>query len=319
MMQEKKPKTDFWHRQAERLWHGYHRLMRTWPIWYYVLNRSSREVWRRHQPAIGAVAHALIARLERDGIAVVPLGELFEDPLLLSRLQAITRERQGSAALPDAVSPRPEGETEKDVEKRFMRYLWGGGGTYPVIDLEDPFIQFALDERTLGIIAAYLGSAPKLQGFSLQETRIVPAGSPSYLSQRWHRDPDDKKLVKAFLYLSDVLDEGAGPFMYVKYSHFGGRWRNLYPQRPPVGRYPPSGAVEAAVSGDDIRVCLGRAGTLIFCDTSGLHRGGYSTSSRRLMFVAGFVSAASRFQANYRRPPGLALAGLSPLARHALG
>lgn len=302
----------------ERLWHAYHRTRRAWPIWYYCLNRSSRKAWARHTPGLGAVERTVVAALERVGIAIVPFGELFGDSTLFPALQARAAWRRTKSRPPDAPSVSAKGEIEKDREKRFMRYLWGGGGTYPVIERDDPFIGFTLDQRILGIVGAYLGSAPKLQGFSLQETRLVSPGSPQYLSQRWHRDPDDKKLVKVFLYLSDVSDDGAGPFMYVTRSHYGGRWRNLYPQRPPVGRYPPPGAVEASVPAGDIQVCLGGSGTLIFCDTSGLHRGGYSTSRSRLMFVAGFVSAASRFPISYRQPPEFDRARLSPLAGYAL-
>ena len=36
---------------------------------------------------------------------------------------------------------------------------------------------------------------------------------------------------------------------------------------------------------NDIRVCTGRAGTVVFCDTTTLHRGGYATKSERTMFT----------------------------------
>ena len=75
----------------------------------------------------------------------------------------------------------------------------------------------------------------------------MPEGSEAVSSQRWHRDPEDRKLCKVFIYLNDV-DENAGHFTYVKGSHYLGKWGKLFPQKPPKGFYPPSGAVENIVS-----------------------------------------------------------------------
>jgi ectoine hydroxylase-related dioxygenase (phytanoyl-CoA dioxygenase family) len=129
-------------------------------------------------------------------------------------------------------------------------------------------------------------------------TIVVPIDSEAYLSQRWHRDPEDKKLVKVFMYINDV-DEGTGPFTYVVGSQYGGKWRYLFPQRPPAGSYPIQGGVEKIVKQSDIKVCVAPAGTIIFCDTSGLHKGGFSTEKSRLMSMSCFVSSASRYPKNY--------------------
>ena len=50
-------------------------------------------------------------------------------------------------------------------------------------------------------------------------------------SQRWHRDFNDRHLLKAFLYLVDV-DEETGPFEYVAGSARGGPLRHHWPWRP---------------------------------------------------------------------------------------
>jgi hypothetical protein len=110
-------------------------------------------------------------------------------------------------------------------------------------------------------------------------------------SQNWHRDGEDRQVLKIFIYLNDV-DEETGPFMYVKESIKGLKYGKLFPQRPPEGSYP-NESVDKAVSPEDIKLCLGKAGTVIFCDTTGLHRGGYAFSKERTMFTASYQASSS--------------------------
>ena len=48
-------------------------------------------------------------------------------------------------------------------------------------------------------------------------------GSTRVSSQRWHRDYNDERLVKVFIYLTDV-DEDTGPLEYVPGSTLGGEY-----------------------------------------------------------------------------------------------
>lgn len=103
-------------------------------------------------------------------------------------------------------------------------------------------------------------------------------------------------------------------------SQFGGRYGHLFPQRPPSGIYPPAGAVEELVKEADIKYCTGRAGTVIFCDTSGLHKGGYATGAERIMFTDGFQSEAGPRPIRYNKPEGFAdfYKNLNPIQKFAL-
>jgi hypothetical protein len=130
----------------------------------------------------------------------------------------------------------------------------------------------------------------KLKYMTLNETIPVGDEAPQH-SQKWHRDPEEKRQMKTFIYLNDV-DSETGPFTYVKRSQFGSPiYGNLFPQELPLGVYPPDGAVEKAVAAEDIISATGKAGTLIFCDTAGLHRGGYAKSKSRMMFTGFYPSA----------------------------
>lgn len=310
--------------QLDRISRLYYRSRNIWPIWHFLLNRQGRRVWASAGEALVPVGRGIAKTLAKEGIAITNLDLLFPGESPLPAMQAYARrrfeERTREAAPAPSAPVVPDGKPRfKYYVKDFLLDLWEGGVRYPAFEFSNPFIRFALDESILAIAAAYLGSAPKFNDFTLQATLPVEPGTPQAYSQRWHRDPEDKRMAKAFIYLSDVPDASAGAFTYIRGSHYGGRWQRLYPQRPPVGRYPEPGAVERIVPASDIRVCTGPVGTVIFCDTSGLHRGGYTTGRERLMLTAAYVTGASVHPPRYPRPNNLAFASSLPLlARYAI-
>ena len=74
----------------------------------------------------------------------------------------------------------------------------------------------------------YRGLATKLYYLDNWFTPPYAGADQRIASQRWHRDPEEEHVVKAFLYLSDV-DEEAGPFEYVKGSPPGNRYGESSP------------------------------------------------------------------------------------------
>ncbi len=121
-----------------------------------------------------------------------------------------------------------------------------------------------------------------------------------------------------FLYLNDV-DEGAGPFTYVQYSHGGGRHRHIFAQEPPSGspKMPPD--ADEKIPHEDVRVCTGAAGTIVFADTSGLHRGGFARERERLMYTSVYTPPASWTPIIYAYPDHFSMPpALTPLQRYAI-
>ncbi|MDP3727437.1 MAG: hypothetical protein Q8R35_02235 [bacterium] len=277
------------------------------PVWFWLMNRQSRERFRRHPGAPDAVEKRIIGELKTSGIAVTHLEELFPGRDLLGVFQ-----RHAVDALAAAKVGRKKG---------FLRYAWRDSADTILLDLTDPLVRLAIEPNILEVVNAYMGMWTKLDFFSLAVTVPVQDGTDPAGSQRWHRDPGDRRICKLFLYLTNVTDTSAGPFCYVQNSHEGGRWRGVYPPRPDDGYYPPAGDIERAVPPTDIQECFGRAGTLIFCDTTGLHRGGYSTSRERIMFTAAYSAKWSlTHPIKYRYPKRFdtELTTLSPLQHHAI-
>lgn len=269
----------------------YYLLRSSLPAWRF-LNRRGRRRWQEYlvKHPLNFIQKKIISELKQNGIAISSFKDIFSQELLNNlvaeakkyQLRFQTDKKFQEEIMSNKVL------TGKGAKKDFLIPYYGGAWTKPVIDFNNSFIKLSLDEMILAVAAGYLGSAPKLNSFSLQET-VVSNDSEARLSQRWHRDPEDRKLLKMFLYLNDVLEESTGPFTYIVGSHRDGKWGRLFPQQPPQGVYPPAGAVEKVVPKEDIKMCLGKSGTLIFADTAGLHRGGLSTQKSRLMFVAGYV------------------------------
>jgi hypothetical protein len=105
-------------------------------------------------------------------------------------------------------------------------------------------------------------------------------------SQSWHRDPEDPNVCKVFVYFSEV-SEDSGPFEYVLCSHLN--WWDLC---PPC-RYPPQPIDDSVIPSQLFAKVTGGPGTVAFCQTSGLHRGGHGEKART-MAVLSFVPEQSQ-------------------------
>lgn len=270
------------------------------------MTRRSRALWAAHPTRLDDISARIVRDVERDGIALTSVDELFGNAVslraLIDRFHALeTRADQGT-------------------KKAFLKYLWE---RRPLLDPDEPFLAVARSRRVLDIVNAYLGMCAKLHFYSANVTIPAPDGEVPQGSQRWHRDPGGPRMLKLFLYLSDVDEIGAGPLMYVKGTQHGGKWQHIFPRRMfgRLGCYPAPGAVKTQVPESDIFPAMGSAGTIIFCDTLGLHRGGYSTTKERRMFTASYIMPGDVGNAWFFRytPETMErIAALDPVTRFAL-
>lgn len=194
----------------------------------------------------------------------------------------------------------------ENPRKPFLIEYWPTGG---VLDFANPFVtKVALNPKILAVVTKYLGCWPRLYDYRLWETKVVPETQQKIYSQSWHRDPEDRKLLNVFIYLNDVLDIGTGPFHYIPKSQRGGIFQKEFPQLlPPKASYPGDRNVEERFSKDQIMVCIAPAGTLIFADTAGLHKGGFSTKKPRLMSKCLYITDGNfkRHKTRYSLPKNL--------------
>ncbi len=279
---------------------AYFSVRNSWPIWYGVLNRGARTQFAQHTPSLNTIQTTILQNLERDGIAFTSLEQLFPGQQALETLQhyTTTLEERGAA----------------NTKKEFLLPYWE---LSPHLDTTNPFLTYSLSPIVLDIVNSYDRMWRRLNYYSLAKTVPIGEKAPQF-SQRWHRDNEEKRMVKFFIYLNDV-DSEAGPFTYVKGSQFkGAKYGTLFPQKLPLGVYPPSGAVEKAVQAEDIIKATGTAGTVIFCDTAGLHRGGHAISKHRIMFTAFYPSSWWTESPRYVMTEEVQKSPLSEEARYAL-
>jgi ectoine hydroxylase-related dioxygenase (phytanoyl-CoA dioxygenase family) len=144
----------------------------------------------------------------------------------------------------------------------------------------------------LDLANAYLRMWSKLEYFDTWYTVPQAADEERVASQRWHRDYNDRHLLKAFLYLVDV-DEANGPFQYVPGSAGSGPYAGEWPWRPLGENYPDETALAERIPSADVQTFTGPAGTLLFCNTSGFHRGGFTTGKPRVLATWTYSSPAS--------------------------
>lgn len=293
-------------------------------VWTYIVNGKARRLWQNTPAELSEKEKAIVRSLRETGIAVAPASDIIPETMLgeLTRRAFLRWQDPGvQKRAQERLKMAESSEKPAGVRKFFLVNLWDGAADpasgMPVLDITHPFLRFSLSAPVLRIVNAYLEMFAKFRLWHLEMT-IPSAGKlRAIASQQWHRDPEDQKLVKVFLYLNDV-DETAGPFTYLKYSHLGGKWRNVFPQHPPRGtlKMPPD--ADQYVPKEDILVATGRAGTVIFCDTSGLHKGGYARTNPRMMYTSAYTTRGSFWPIRYAYPKELATETLSPAARFAI-
>jgi hypothetical protein len=278
-------------------------------------NRSSRRKFAQHHPVLDELQQDILQRLRKDGYAVVPFADLVGDAAVWPELEAeaarFAAETEAGLA---AESKGGEAALRRREGKEFLvrKYAYG-----VELRLDDPWLRLGYNRRLLDVANSYVGMWSKLEYVDLWYTPPIE-DSERKSSQRWHRDFNDRHLLKAFLYLVDV-DEDTGPFEYVAGSAPGGELDHLWPWRPLGDNYPPEDEL-AAKTADRAVTFTAPKGTIIFCNTSGFHRGGFAKTKPRVLATVTYsspASLASLTEPNYS-VTGAETNGLDPEQRFAL-
>lgn len=287
----------------------YYRSRMSTPIWQ-ILNLGAIRHFKQQPPQLTSAQQKILISLKRDGIATAHIQDLLPDSLW-NEFKAYIDARITSQEVQQSIATRrlkPTGRGDKYYNITLVEN--------PRLDLKNPMFRSAIHESVLGIVNSYFGLWTKFRGIRLWASLPVSQGAARHASQNWHRDPEDRKIIKTFIYFNDV-DQDTGPFTYIKGSHEGGKWRYLYPQIPPLGSYAPAGALDDIIPPEDIFEGTGPTGTIIFCDTSGLHRGGYCKKNTRYMYLGVYASKTSVEPLGYIPTPA-DLSTLPQVSRYAL-
>jgi hypothetical protein len=256
--------------------------LRNFPfIHKYILNFVNVANWvllkRTYKTNSTLISRRIIFDLNTEGIAFSNLDEIFPDGNLLNEMQewVVNNEKN--------LYPK--------AKKKFLLSYFGQDDDMVELDLSNPFFKFYLNHKITFLVNSYLGYIPQLNYVSVEKTIPVEKDMGPSHSQNWHRDPEEKRMIKVFIYINEV-NERNGPFVYVKHSQPSGKstLSKFAPQKLSYGSYPDEKSVLSKVKDKDLITAIGKAGTVIFCDTAGLHRGGLSFSGERIMATGFYPS-----------------------------
>lgn len=274
-------------------------------VWRHVANREATAAHRSNPLALSREARRVVEAVRRDGVVTSSLDALFAEslgggtaalPRDIEFLLALVDDRVAAAAVDATVAA---GAPDHAWSKPFLAKPLGEAPSWPV---RRPLAQFAMQPELLAIPDHFFGMQTELADLEVWHNRVT--GAPPEASQLWHRDmPDDFYVFKMFVYLTDV-DEGAGPFVYAPGTHRMGAKAKLDPPgtTPTWGpKRSTDGEFATAFPRDDWKICTGPAGSVVFAETRGYHKGGYCLDKDRLMLVVQFGSRVCRPRSLGRR------------------
>ncbi len=246
---------------------------------------------------LNEVQKRVVTELEATGIATTSIEELFTTRAETEMIQASLdqflkfRDYNDIAEKIDRISQCEDFGADpffKDIFKpSVVRYT----DMIKEISAFDPLICPLYSEKILSIANTYNGMLSRLRNVNAWiNPKIVGKNVGARKgSQIWHRDQEDEKILKCFIYFSDV-DEVSGALDYVKYSKCTGdvKYKHLHPYPFSTG-YPGEYIFDTHIKSDDIITASGKKGMIAFVDTNGFHRGGYVTTGERRVLMGTYL------------------------------
>jgi hypothetical protein len=229
-------------------------------------------------------------------------------------------QRDGFVFLPDLLTPAQMEEIRKyllpldcmDMQKKDTAYYRISEGvpekcrklgySHEVLAQCPHFLEIANHPKVIGTVAKVLGCKPTIS--SLRGWWSFPGGldrNPQvYQDDMFHRDVDDFRFIKLFIYLTDVSPEN-GPHVFIKGSHNDAHWV----KRGPI----PDDGVQKYFGNDKFITFTAPAGTVFLENTWGIHRGSPLKSGSRLILqvlytLTGCVPERPSKPVSRELPPG---------------
>ena len=232
--------------------------------WFPVRSRIADAMARRRpQRALTAAAQAqpILQKLRRDGVAMLPA---FLDAAVVERI----KQHFVDAPLLERFGQRRKGFSLASVppDLHVAEY------STPQVLSQPDILALTHHPLLLDVATAYLGCRPTISSMSVWWS--LPGGGPAQEAENYHRDVDDWRFVKFFLYLTDV-DSESGPHRFVRGSHRSSRFLRI--------RRIDDAEVARAFATDDQLLITGRAGDAFMEDTFGLHKGQPARVGNRLV------------------------------------
>jgi hypothetical protein len=219
----------------------------------------------KNLPALNGTDSAIFDTLKHEGVCVTSLAELG----LAATPQLLNESSNQLAAMPAS-------KGNKSTKKLPQ--------IYTVTDLS-AFSRWGSEQRLVNIIENYIGLPVAFHGVHLRKD--FP-NENQFGTLLWHKDSEDRRIIKAIVYLSDV-EPKHGPFEYVpKYltNLYNINYYRIYHKLWQSGYLGINDdTLENIIPKTAWKSCPGKAGTVILVDTKSiLHHGTLRSEERSALF-----------------------------------
>ncbi len=165
---------------------------------------------------------------------------------------------------------------------------------HTVTDLKE-FCAWGLEQRLQNMIESYIGLPSTFHGVHLRKDFPSQEQAGTLL---WHKDAEDRRIVKIIIYLSDVAADN-GPFEYVPRNLTSllrlSCWQITYKLWKSGYLGITNEEFNKIISQSSWKSCPGAAGTVIFVDTrNAIHHGTLRTEERSALFFVYTAKDAKR-------------------------
>ena len=230
------------------------------------------------------VSDRILKEVKETGISFSHVTELFKKETLEMYNNAVTyyNEFLASPHIIERCNRIASGNPIQDRSKWFeitqYEYL------NRALNLSDgDIIKLYLSQEIVEIAEAFHKTTPRLRNV-LTWVHPQNAIQQEIASQRWHRDQEDLEIFKVFIVMSDIGPNN-GPTQYVKRTQHGGKFANITNNMNGKS----TSDLKYPVPQEEVISCEGKAGTIIFMNTNGLHKGGLVKEGVRCLMQANFL------------------------------
>lgn len=278
------------------------------------MSQLQRALWHINRTPVREVVKRIRRLTHRDSVArrealarnVVPSSDIRAavTSLNASGYVDLTAMVEGAelAALASASDAKLANARNREVrEINSSKFFWARLLDEDLVDgqfsANSPFVKFAIQPAIVSFVTEVFGAVPRLDYVAL--TYSTASDKPLASSQLWHRDYDDTRVLKIFVYLTDVDNEDDGPFTFFTAPHSDKVGFSLKSHRPDT--------VLPIEVGESTKM-LGKKLTTFAVETSRcLHMGSrVAHGHHRLMYTATFFAHPRIFP---EPPPLFRLAG----------
>jgi len=262
--------------------------------WRYVANFKPSLTYHLFEPSLKDVQRDVVDSLRCNGIAITTVEDL--------GVQYAFKELDKAVWTLEATLSNTINQAREQIDTPgFKMYLLELLGPRPVLDPKDIFVLFGLHPVILGVVNSYFGMYVRLRSFNVWHN--FPSSSPPRNAELWHRDPEDRYIVKLFVYLTDAT-EGIGPLAYALGTHGLGGIKC----RPQASKA--EGASGLCSTGEQASVVvpkakwlttMGQKGTVVLADTRGYHKAGLARGRERILYTCMFTSQVSPYPEHFER------------------